>query len=610
MRVKGLRLPEVFAGAAVTALVVAACGGGGATPTPLPTPTLTPPRLPTTAEYLQRVADLESPVDQASRAVDRALLEAAHVRRDVFAMLREADFAGAHATLLQEAQQVKPPGELGADHQAYLEWLRDAGVPFSREMAGAIESLDLAAFVVARARHEVSRITFLAGVSPAFCRTLNPENDLLLPNDHFCDNDETLVGGQYGVQVRALIKRLAAEFGARTGVFRPALRENEQLEAVAAVQPDVVSLFEEILETAQGLQPPAGLRADHDRLILLLEDSLDVARSVLRAAGEQDFNRLFHEFRRSRLYRESAERAFSPAIRPLIAAFFGEAQEDQIVLTPAETQYLDRLDAGVSRIEAAFDAVGRDLRQTYPTRERLMSSLRQADAFGAVRALLDDLRQAEPPERFRADHAGLVGLLSDLATTSNLTQALENDDLVGVSLACKDFLVGMGRVAQQATRPFCRAAAFGNPGATCDDDVPGGEYGVALRRAFNRSAVEFGPRVSSFPVGLATDELFTALEVLQPEIIQALEETGAAVRALQPPPELRADHQRIVTYWEDTLEVSRAISRAVEARDAPEQRLQFRESGVVFCTAARSLSDSVRPILGPHLRPGPGCSDF
>ena len=346
MRVKDLRLPGVFAGAAVTALVVVACGGGGATPTP--------PRLPTTAEYLQRVGDLESPVDQASRTVDRALLEAAHVRRDVFTMLREADFAGAQATLLQEAQQVQPPGDLRADHQAYLEWLRDAGVPFSREMAGAIQSLDLAAFVVARARHEVSRITFLAGVSPAFCRTLNPENDLLLPNDHFCDNDETLVGGQYGVQVRALIKRLAAEFGARTGVFRPALRENEQLEAVAAVQPDVVSLFEEILEAAQGLQPPAELRADHDRLIQLLVDSPDVARSVLRAAGEQDFNRLFHEFRRSRLYRKSAERAFSPAIRPLIAAFFGEAQEDQMVLTAAEAQYLDRLDAGVSKIEAAF----------------------------------------------------------------------------------------------------------------------------------------------------------------------------------------------------------------------------------------------------------------
>ena len=602
MRVKGLKLPGVFAGTAVTALVVAACGGGGATSTPL--------QALTAAEYLQRLGELEDPADQASRTVGRALLEAAHVRREVLTTLREADFAGTHATLLEEVRQLHPPGDLRADHQAYLEWLRDAGVPFSQDMAAAIGADDLVAFVLARARFGVSHSTLLAGLSPAFCRTLNPEDDLLPPNNHFCDDDEGLTGGEYGVQLRALTKRIAAEFFPRAEVFRPALRENEQIEAVAAVQHDLVTLFEEVLEAAQELQPPAELQVDHDRFIQFLEETLDVSRGVLRAAEAQDFEQLFAEFRRSSLYAESAERAFSPAIRPLVATLFGEASEDQIVLTSAESQYLDRLNAGASRIEAAFDAVGRDLSQTYPTRERLMGALRQADTGGAVRALLEELRQLAPPERFRTDHEGLVGFLSDLATTGNFDQTLEDDDLVGASLARKDFLVGMGRLAQGSLPPFCRAAAFGDANAIFDDDVPGGEYGVALRQALNRSAVEFGPRVSSFPLGLATDELITALEILQPEIIKALEETGAAVRALQPPPELRADHQRIVAYWENVLVVSRAISRAVEARDTLEQQRQFRESGVVFCGAAQNLSDAIRPILGPHLFPGPGCSNF
>ena len=89
-----------------------------------------------------------------------------------------------------------------------------------------------------------------------------------------------------------------------------------------------------------------------------------------------------------------------------------------------------------------------------------------------------------------------------------------------------------------------------------------------------------------------------------------LEEAGEAVRVLEPPDEYRADHQVIVKYWEDILEVSRAISRATVNRDTVEQRRQFIESGVVACNAARSLSDAIRPILGSHLFPGPGCSSF
>ena len=488
--------------------------------TPLPEPTSSPTPTPLTAvKYLQKIAEADAPVDKARRAVDTALFEAAEVSVEVLALLEETGFGEAQDTLLKAITELEPPGELRADHEAYIRWLGEAGVPLSSAVTIAIDGGDLTAVVLTLAEFDVSRFTLLSEVSSAFCRTLNPDDDLIPPNDHFCGDDRPLPGGGYGVQLRAVMEKLVAGFVPRTGVLRPALTESEQMDALSTVQPDIISLFEDSLETARGLRPPTDLQQDHNRTVQLLEETLTVARDIMQAAEARDFESLIEQFRRSLLYAESAERALSPAIRPLVSPLFGEAPPDQVVLSKEEADYLDKLDTAVSAIEDKFGKVGRALSQSYPTRERLLSALAEADVSGAVEALSDQLSSTDPPERFRPDHEALVAMLESLPTAGRFDELLEKEDLVAISLARKDFLLGMGRVAQQSSRPFCDTAAFGNPETVCDDDVPGGEYGVALRRALNHTSVEFGPRVSSFPLGLSTEEVFAALEILQPEII-------------------------------------------------------------------------------------------
>ena len=247
----------------------------------------------------------------------------------------------------------------------------------------------------------------------------------------------------------------------------------------------------------------------------------------------------------------------------------------------------------------------------YPTRDALLEAIRVSRLLGANQRLRETLGQLEPPERFREDHARLALFLEDFSRERDVDAALANEDLLQVAVDRKDFLLGYGRAAQGSTIPFCNAVAFGDASEICKSEVPGGDYGSQLREILNTYlAVEFGPRVSSFPLGLSQDEVFEALLLFNPEIGEVLAEAGDKVRALQPPDRYQADHAVIVRFLDEILGVAQAITRAARDQDGEAQRAQFMESGVVSCRAVRALSDDIRPILGPHLAPNPGCSSF
>ena len=153
---------------------------------------------------------------------------------------------------------------------------------------------------------------------------------------------------------------------------------------------------------------------------------------------------------------------------------------------------------------------------------------------------------------------------------------------------------------------LCRAATIPPRAATfCDtgDPLPGGQYGVELRSAFKRFVVEFGPRVSSFPQAFTPEERFAGLEVLQPEIERALEESIESISALEPPAEFQADHDRLIQYLEETLDTARAITAAAAARDFPKTQEQFARSGEVLCTAYTDLSHEFRSLVSFFFTP-------
>ena len=227
--------------------------------------------------------------------------------------------------------------------------------------------------------------------------------------------------------------------------------------------------------------------------------------------------------------------------------------------------------------------------------------LSDADISGTFETMLGEAEQLEAPEAFQSDHDSyLQSLRASLPLSRDFDQAIDDGDLVGVQLARTELFLSDTRLLLETSSTFCQAALLSDipPGCASAEPPPGGAYGAELHAIFRRYVTEFGPRVSAFPAALTPEERFETLEALQPGIISAIEEGLASVKALEPPAELRADHDRLIQYFEETLEVSRAISQAAEDRDFASTEEEFQRSGVVFCSAVRDISAEVKSMIG------------
>ena len=115
---------------------------------------------------------------------------------------------------------------------------------------------------------------------------------------------------------------------------------------------------------------------------------------------------------------------------------------------------------------------------------------------------------------------------------------------------------------------------------------------------------EFGPSVTGFLPALSSEELLASLVVLQAEIESVIQNTGSSIRELQPPPEFAADHEVVLTFFDQILEVARDITMAAAEGDTQSLNPLFRQSGEVFCTAELAPVAGYQARGRPLFRPG------
>ncbi len=264
-----------------------------------------------------------------------------------------------------------------------------------------------------------------------------------------------------------------------------------------------------------------------------------------------------------------------------------------------EQAYLDEILKIDTLIGAVVVGVEGALEGSYATRGRLFDLVGQQDVYGVFETMVERLADVDVPARYEADHNRYLESLSEsvlLATA--LEPAMGARDLVTFDVTLVELFVSRGRLLVDVSPSFCAGAlrSDATPGCSTTDALPGGQYGIALRDAFRRFLADFSPRVSAFPPAMNADEIFDELNILQPPIIDAIETAIEEIAALEPPSEFAEDHAFIEQYFEETLDVSLAISQAAEERDSAAQDAEFRRSGEVACEAALALSDEVLEI--------------
>lgn len=282
-------------------------------------------------------------------------------------------------------------------------------------------------------------------------------------------------------------------------------------------------------------------------------------------------------------------------------------EADRPVATPVgtptapEQAYLDELENALMLIVQNFEHFGEVIGAVYPTRGALFGALEEAGAGTAFDDGLAALEALDPPERFRVEHDLAVDGLRELQQVDReVGQAVIDNDLVAFALANVRLAKVTVETTLQHSAAFCLARF--DAGNLCErpDFSSSGEYGEALYSLFSRIQSDVIPALSAQFPALNDEESLELFNVLAPGALDILEQSEEDLRALGPPEGLEADHDRLVLYLGDLVQIATERQQAVDAGDLDTARAQIGQLFETFCTAVGEISTAILPFVIVH----------
>ena len=234
-------------------------------------------------EYLDRVRDAWPQIIQGSEV--RGAIRRMSTKEQLFALLKRAEPHKEFQRVLEAVERLPAPLRFKSDHDRHLELLKDM-ISMGQVIAGAIDDQDPVAFSLAFWQQRTQAALVGLELSQEYCSAIVGYLDIPPPYRP-CRSGEPLPGGEYGRQLAETLVRFDAEFMSRNIFFLPLLTDDEVIQALAVMQPGVIELVEETLDSVQKLEAPAEFQSGHAQLVQYLEDQLSAARSVPLAAGER-----------------------------------------------------------------------------------------------------------------------------------------------------------------------------------------------------------------------------------------------------------------------------------------------------------------------------------
>lgn len=242
--------------------------------------------------YLDGVRAAQTIRDDAVRSLTEALSIAYPTRGRLFQVAGDIEFQAATEEALDAAARLTPPAHFQDDHESWVQSMRETLRLFN-ESQEALEREDMVDMVVGFMRTEVDLAERLPGWSEEFCRAAFPANFEDEGADALCLRGDSIAGGEYGQALYETVLRAQLEVGRRIGLSGlPAFSDEQELEYLGIIQPEVEQVLGRALETVRGLQPSEELRADHDAVVRFYEGILQSARRITAAAERGDRDEL------------------------------------------------------------------------------------------------------------------------------------------------------------------------------------------------------------------------------------------------------------------------------------------------------------------------------
>ncbi len=280
-----------------------------------------------------------------------------------------------------------------------------------------------------------------------------------------------------------------------------------------------------------------------------------------------------------------------------------------------EEEYFEEVRAARALTTSKFDNFSEIFGQAWPLRSLLIDALLEAGVGTAFTGTLQVLEELTPPERFRADHERMVEAAREsVRVDGEIAQAVKDDDLARFVLLNGELGDVNSSVAPGFSAAFCKNAFDPDEAALCGPagPGPGGEYGASVHDALRRfePAIMTLGGVVGFPLTLRPEELAKVLATQAPIFGKHLQEVRAQVESLSPPEDLRADHDRLVAYYDGISDGVSRMTAAVEAGDVETAQGQLMGFRFQFCETRGSFSSSqFKELVGLHFRADPDACD-
>ena len=381
--------------------------------------------------------------------------------------------------------------------------------------------------------------------------------------------------------------------------------------AVLAEQlPAVIAAVERANDEMNTLSPPQTYAADHDRLLEGWRDEVATLRRIIEAAEARDFLRV-QALQEERLaISTNLTAALSAAFREF--AFTSEDAEFQSAtfggLQEEETEYVNALRAGMGEFGRRVQVFAQRLNQQFNSTASFFDALQGAGAGTAFEAAQTVIEQIDAPPGYEDDHQRVLRYLDEAVRLDReVGRSIEERDIVLFAVSN----IGLGRngglTALDVAPSVC--AVLGSPARLCrvPDELPGGEYGALLYPAMREFSARFGTdgqlqaqlNLLSF---ISDDELFGLVAAAVPDLKAIVMDVRETVSALEPASGMEADHERLLQFFEQTLDTLRAIEDAATASDRAAVLSGSQELGGLRLETASDLSEAIEPIVAVHFR--------
>jgi hypothetical protein len=288
----------------------------------------------------------------------------------------------------------------------------------------------------------------------------------------------------------------------------------------------------------------------------------------------------------------------------ILAACSSPGEGEQAGVSGEAAAYLVSVGEIQARVDDGFDGVEDVLGRSYPTREVLITAIRDAGYEGLAATAASLAEELTPPVEHAADHEAWIAhrrLAREVAR--EVSAAAEADDLQEMFRVFTVLAQDWAALLDGATREFCLEVAEGPMLCPAPDDLPGGEYGRSVYDTLRHSTYStFG--LFDFFEDMSPEERSLRLEEVQPGIESALKEAMETMRTIEPPDAFESQHEVLVRFIEEQYVTALDITAANAAGDYPRVLDLFGLSRSNERRAREALSAEYLQIAGPLFGPG------